>query len=143
MDELDRSILNLLTQDARTPVALIARKLKVARSTAQARLDRLESTGVIAGYRLRLGQGAQGPRLTATVLLEIDLKSQAAILTRLKFIREIESACTTSGRVDLLLTISAPTTQDLDRALDEIGALTGVRNCESLIHLSVKLAPVD
>lgn len=38
MDDLDRDILRLLAGDARMSVAVIARKLKVARSTAQARL---------------------------------------------------------------------------------------------------------
>ena len=41
MDELDKAILAQLGTDARTSVATLARKLKVARSTVQARLERL------------------------------------------------------------------------------------------------------
>ena len=43
MDELDRNILALLGADARMSVATLARRLKVARSTMQARLERLET----------------------------------------------------------------------------------------------------
>ena len=55
MDDLDRNILTLLGADARMSVATLARRLKVARSTIQARLERLETTGIIAGYTLKLG----------------------------------------------------------------------------------------
>jgi len=139
LDELDRNILGLLGADARMSLATLARRLKVARSTIQARLERLESTGVIAGYTLKLGEGARQGRLRASVLLAIEPRAQAGILTRLKSIAEVERVHTTSGRFDLLLQIAAPNTQVLDQVLDQIGALTGVKSSESLIHLSTRI----
>lgn len=138
MDELDRNIIGLLSADARMSVATLARRMKVARSTVQARLERLETTGVIAGYTLKLGEAARQGRLRASVLLTIEPRAQAAIITRLKSIGEIEKVFTTSGRYDLLLQVAAPSTQVLDQVLDQIGALTGVVSSESLIHLSTK-----
>ncbi len=139
MDELDRTILGLLGADARMSVATLARRLKIARSTLQARLERLESSGIIAGYTLKLGEEAKVGRIRASVLLTIEPRAQAAILTRLKSIAEIERVFTTSGRFDLLLQIAAPNTQVLDQVLDQIGALTGVKSSESLIHLSTRI----
>ncbi len=139
MDDLDRNILTLLGADARMSVATLARRLKVARSTIQARLERLETGGIIAGYTLKLGEAARQGRLRASVLLTIEPRAQAAILTRLKSIAEVERVFTTSGRFDLLLQIAASNTQLLDQVLDQIGALTGVKSSESLIHLSTRL----
>ncbi|MDO9526578.1 Lrp/AsnC family transcriptional regulator [Pseudotabrizicola alkalilacus] len=139
MDDLDRNIIALLRADARLSLAMLARRLKVARSTIQARLERLEDNGTIAGYTLKLGQGADPNRLRATVLLTIEPRTQAALLTRLKSISEVERVFTTSGRVDLLLQIACPNTQVLDQVLDQIGAMTGVHSSESLIHLSTKI----
>ena len=139
MDDLDRNILALLGADARMSVATLARRLKVARSTIQARLERLETTGIIAGYTLKLGEEARQGRLRASVLLTIEPRSQAAILSRLKSIPEVERVFTTSGRFDLLMQVAAPNTQVLDQVLDQIGALTGVRSSESLIHLSTRI----
>jgi DNA-binding Lrp family transcriptional regulator len=139
MDDLDRNILTLLGADARISVATLARKLKVARSTVQARQERLETTGIIAGYTLKLGEAAKQGRLRASVLLTIEPRSQAAILQRLKTIPEVERVFTTSGRFDLLLQIAAPNPQTLDQVLDQIGALTGVKSSESLIHLSTRI----
>ena len=139
MDDLDRSMLALLGADARISVATLARRLKVARSTIQARLERLETTGIIAGYTVKLGEAAREGRIRATVLLTIEPRAQANVLTRLKSISEVERVHTTSGRVDLLLQVSAPSTAVLDGTLDQIGEMTGVRSSESLIHLSTRL----
>ncbi|MDM7255597.1 MAG: Lrp/AsnC family transcriptional regulator [Paracoccus sp. (in: a-proteobacteria)] len=139
MDELDRSIVAQLAQDARMSVAVLARRLKVARSTIQARLERLETSGLIAGYTVRLGEAARQGRIRATVLLNIEPRAQPGILARLKSVPEVERVHTTSGRVDLLLQLVAGSTSQLDETLDLIGGLTGVRSSESLIHLSTKL----
>jgi DNA-binding Lrp family transcriptional regulator len=139
MDELDRSIIALLSADARMSVATLARRLKVARSTIQARLERLETGGIIAGYTLKLGEDVQQGRLRASILLSIEVRAQAAILTRLRSISEVERVFTTSGRFDLLLQVAAPNTTALDGVLDQIGAMTGVKSSESLIHLSTRI----
>lgn len=139
MDDLDRGIIGLLSADARISVATLARRLKVARSTIQARLERLETGGIIAGYTLKLGEEARQGRLRASVLLTIEPRGQAAILSRLKAIAEVERVFTTSGRFDLLLQLAAPNTAALDDVLDQIGAMAGVKSSESLIHLSTRI----
>ncbi len=63
MDDLDRAILAQLGADARVSVAVLARRLKVARSTIQARLERLETSGMIAGYTVKLGETAREGRI--------------------------------------------------------------------------------
>ena len=45
---------------------------------------------------------------------------------------------TTTGRFDLICQVAAETTEALDATLDAIGAATGVRSSESLIHLTTK-----
>ncbi|MGB7271022.1 MAG: Lrp/AsnC family transcriptional regulator, partial [Albidovulum sp.] len=135
MDDLDKTMLALLGADARISVATLARRLKVARSTIQARLERLETTGVIAGYTVKLGESARQGRIRASILLSIEPRSQANIVSRLRAIPEVERVHTTSGRVDFLLQVSAPSTSQLDALLDQIGEMTGVRSSESLIHL--------
>lgn len=139
MDDLDKSLIALLKTDARQSLAMLARKLKVARTTVQSRLERLETSGVITGYTVRLGQDAQRPMIRASVLICIEPRSQAAVLARLKSQPEVERAFTTSGRFDLLLHLAASTTAELDAVLDKIGAIPGVKSSESLIHLTTRI----
>ncbi len=120
-------------------VAVLARRLRVARSTVQTRLERLESTGAIAGYTLRLGEAARSGRIRATVLLGIEPRAQPGVLSRLKTMPQVERVHTTSGRVDLLLQLATSSTTELDETLDRIGGIEGVRSSESLIHLTTKL----
>lgn len=139
MDDLDKLLLAQLSMDARVSVATLARRLKVARSTVQARVERLEQQGTIAGYTVKLGGEALAERIRATILLTIEPRSQAAVLMRLRGLSAVERIHTTSGRFDLLLQVAAANTTALDLVLDDIGAVPGVRSSESLIHLSTKL----
>jgi DNA-binding Lrp family transcriptional regulator len=138
IDNIDRSLITLLMENARRPVADLARDLGLARSTVQARLDRLETQGVIRGYSLKLGQSFRAP-LQATALLSIEPRSAPSVLQVLKTMNEVDRVFTTSGRFDMQIELSAQSTEVLDQALDKIGAVRGVKSSESLIHLSTKI----
>ncbi len=60
-DEIDQNLLTLLRENARRPVADLARRLGLARTTVQARIERLETSGVISGYTLRISAQARPP----------------------------------------------------------------------------------
>ena len=60
LDRFDHAILRALAADGRMPVTELARRVGLSKSPVQARVKRLEATGVIAGYRaildpIRLG----------------------------------------------------------------------------------------
>jgi len=138
IDNLDNAMMSLLQENARMPVAVLARRLGLARTTVQARLDRLEETGVIQGYTVRLDEALRAP-LRATALVSIEPRSAPAVLARLTSLPGVRTVHTTSGRFDLIVGLEARTTEELDETLDRIGEAKGVRGSESLIHLSTKL----
>ncbi|MFD2739128.1 Lrp/AsnC family transcriptional regulator [Sulfitobacter aestuarii] len=138
LDETDQALIAALQGNARQPIADLARGLGLARTTVQARLDRLERGGAIAGYTIRLGSALRDP-LRATALVSIEPRSGPAVLNRLRSLPGVQVVHTTSGRFDLLVQIAAQTTQELDETLDRIGEARGVKSSESLIHLSTKL----
>jgi hypothetical protein len=53
MDSLDHQLLGLLRENARTPVATLAKQLRVSRGTIQNRIDRLVADGVLLGFTVR------------------------------------------------------------------------------------------
>lgn len=138
IDDTDRNLIAALSDDARAPVADLARRLGIARSTVQARIDRLVARGAIAGFTIRRG-AALAPPIRATVLVQIEPRTGPAVLARLRTMPAVEAAHTISGRVDLIVQVVAATTEDLDATLDRIGEVKGVRSSESLIHLSTKI----
>ena len=139
LDDLDQKLLAALAANSSTSTSQLARRFKVARSTVQARIERLERNGIIAGYTIRLGQTVTLRRIRATVLLSVEPRAAPQVLQRLKAMPEVEAAHTSTGRVDLILTVAADTTQALDETLDRIGAIPGIRDTESLIHLSTRI----
>ncbi len=138
IDATDQQLLSLLRDNARLPVSQLARALNLARTTVQARIERLENAGVITGYTLRTS-AATRPALRATVLISVEPRSAPAVLARLRNLPGVEMVHTTSGRFDLLVQITATTTTELDDTLDHIGEARGVRSSESLIHLATKI----
>ena len=104
----------------------------------QARLDRLEQTGVIQGYTVRLSETLRAP-LRATALITVEPRAAPAVLTRLASLPQVRTVNTTSGRFDLIVAIEAQSTEELDETLDRIGEIKGVKGSESLIHLSTRI----
>ena len=139
MDTTDREILRLLAGDARMTVSKLSSKLRVARSTVQTRLERLENSGAIAGYTIRLGTELSKGRIRATVLLTVEPRAQPAVLARLKAIGAVEIVHTASGRFDMILQVATQSTAELDAVLDQIGDIQGIKSSESLIHLSTRI----
>jgi DNA-binding Lrp family transcriptional regulator len=138
MDDLDQKLLAALAADSSTSTSRLARRFKVARSTVQARIERMETTGIIAGYTVKLGNVALARRIKATVLVNVEARESAGVVQRLRAMPEVEIVHTTTGRVDLILQVAADTTAALDEVLDHIGMISGVKASESLIHLSTK-----
>ena len=136
IDATDKKLLDLLAQDARRPLSSLAQTLGMARSTLQARLERLERSGVIAGYTVRLGDTPQSARIAATVLVQMRPGSVAATVGKLKKLIEVKRVLTSSGRFDLILEVVAETPAALDAVLDRIGEMAEITSSESLIHLS-------
>ncbi len=138
-DPLDRQLIALLQANARAPTADLARRLGVARTTVVARLARLERSGVITGYTVRLAatEGEQG--VLAYVNLAVSAKSARAVIERLSLLPELRQLAAVSGEFDYLAVLRAPTTQRLDMLLDEIGTIDGVIRTTTSVLLAMRV----
>lgn len=138
--EKDRALLSLLGDNARMPVAELARRLGLSRTTVQARIERLEAEGVISGYGLRLSESYLSGLVRAHVLITIAPKALAAVTASLSAIKEVTTLHSVSGSFDLIAILAAPSISDLDGLIDKIGALEGVERTLSSIILSTRIS---
>lgn len=136
----DRELLALLGENARMPVATIAKRMAISRTTAQARLERLERLGVIAGYGVRLSERYASGLVRAHILVTIAPKSLTAVATSIGRVQAVTELHSVSGAFDLIAMIAAPTIADLDRIIDEIGGIEGVERTQSSIILSTRIS---
>jgi DNA-binding Lrp family transcriptional regulator len=141
LDDLDRRLLDLLAQDARMPLTGLAKRLGVARSTAQVRLARLEAQGVIGGYTLRPGPSMPATDgLAAMVSLVVDSRLADRVVGCLGRLAEVRRVHAVAGSVDLLVWVRTATPASLDALLDTIGAIPGVARTTSSVVLAT---PID
>jgi DNA-binding Lrp family transcriptional regulator len=140
-EDKDRELVEILTADARLPLAEIAKRMGVSRATVQARLARLERDGVIAGYTVLRGRNPLSDNaISAIVLVEIDIKRQDEVVAALKDCPEIVGCRTTSGTYDLFVEVRCCNAARLDGLIDSIAAIDGVRKTTSSILLAEKFA---
>jgi len=139
ISQKDRELLALLGENARMPVATLARRLGLSRTTVQARLERLEREGVIAGYSVRLSDAYLAGLIRAHVLITITPKALSAVTAELMAIGEVKALHSVNGPYDLIAIIASPSIADLDRLIDLIGQLPGVERTLSSIILSDRI----
>lgn len=140
ISDKDRALLSLLSDNARMPVAELARKLGLSRTTVQARIERLEADGVIAGYGIKLSESYLSGLVRAHVLITIAPKALASVTAALAAIKDVTTLHSVSGTFDLIAMLAAPSIADLDRLLDAIGALDGVERTLSSVILSTRIS---
>ncbi len=140
VSDKDRELIALLGQNARMPVATLARKLSLSRTTVQARLERLEREGVIAGYGVRLSEAYLSGLIRAHVLITIAPKALSAVTASLDAIPQVAALHSVSGTFDLIAIVAAPSISQLDQLIDEIGTIGGVERTLSSIILSTRIS---
>ncbi|MCA0872335.1 Lrp/AsnC family transcriptional regulator [Seohaeicola saemankumensis] len=108
LDRFDQAILTALSEDGRMSVADLARRIGLSKSPTQARLKRLESDGIITGYRalidpIRLGlDHIAFVELRLTDTRETALAAFNAAVAR---IGEIEQVHLIAGNFDYLIKV--------------------------------------
>ena len=140
IDALDANLLALLRSEPRIGVLECARRLRVARGTVQARLDKLVSRGVVQGFGPDVSPAALGFTVTAFVTLEIRQRfGHDPVASHLAEIPEVLEAHTITGTGDLLCRIVARSNADLQRVIDEIVSYDGIVRASTIIALAEQI----
>lgn len=140
IDELDAGILELLATEPRVGVLEASRRLRVARGTVQARLDRLQRDGVIAGFGPAIDPAALGYPVTAFLSLEIAQSGgREEVLAHLRQIPEVIEVHTVTGTADLLVHLVARSNADLQRVIDSVVADPAVLRAATTIALATPI----
>jgi DNA-binding Lrp family transcriptional regulator len=138
MDDLDEHLLARLRDNARAPVAELARALGLSRTTVQSRLARLERSGIIAGYAVKLAGAYEVGRVHAFIMLTVEPKQAAAVTAALKRMPGVRRLQSVSGPFDMIATVEASGVAEMDAVIDEIGAVKGVERTNTSLVLSTK-----
>jgi len=139
MDDLDRRLIAGLRDDPRGSISNLARRAGVARGTAYARLDRLERTGIIAGFGPEIEPVAAGFGVEAFCTLEIAQGSHDFTTRALAKIPQILEVHTITGEGDVLCRVVARSNDHLHDVLQLISAIPTVGRSQTQLALNTSL----
>jgi DNA-binding Lrp family transcriptional regulator len=139
IDQLDARLIMALATTPRAGVMELARQLSVARGTVQARLDKLQSRGVITGFEPDLDLETLGYSVLAFVTLEIAQGRLDDVVAHLANLPEVIEAHTTSGPSDVLLRVVAQSNSHLQEVLHRILEVSGIERTATHIALTEQI----
>ena len=135
MDDVDRRLVALLRRDGRATVAALAEALGVSRGTVTNRMAKLEDSGVIAGYTVRLRPDVGADAIRAWMTIAVEGATARDVIKAMSAEPGVAVLCDTNGRWDLLAEIRAENLQDLAGVLERIRLIKGISSTETSIHL--------
>jgi len=137
LDDIDRRILALLSEDARSSAASIARSVNLSRGAVQQRIARLERAGVVAGYTAVLSRGPDvaGHRVTALVMLNLQTPRYAEVASALVGWPEVRACWSTAGERDMALLVDTDSNHDLMDVTRRLNELDAVRDTATHVVL--------
>lgn len=136
MNDTDRQLLALLRDNARMPVTELAKKLRLSRATVQNRIAKLEESGVIAGFTVRVKPEAEAHRIRAWMGIAVEGNTAPQVLPALRGEPAVHTLHTTNGRWDIVAELRADNLELFDRVLGWVRRIEGIASTETSILLS-------
>ncbi|ADD06285.1 Lrp/AsnC family transcription regulator [Natrialba magadii ATCC 43099] len=130
MDELDRSILNILRRDSRTPYTEIADEVGTSEGTVRNRVERMMDNDVIERFTISTHTGNVKAMLEISVAVDVDTKG---ISERMAEWEEVDFVWMVSGEQDVVLVVDAADT----RGVNDL--ITKARDQEEVVSTKTRL----
>lgn len=133
-DNLDRKILRMLMDNARTPFLEIARECGVSGAAIHQRIGKLQSAGIIRGFETLVNPAAAGYDTCAYIGFFLkDPASYESVVQKLSTIPEIVECHFTTGKYDLLVKLYARNNDHLLQLIHGPLQAVGAGRTETLI----------
>jgi Lrp/AsnC family leucine-responsive transcriptional regulator len=133
-DPVDLAIVAEVSRDARATLAQLSERVGLSPSAVQARLKRLESTGVIAGYRAVLDAEAVGKPLSAFIeITPLDPAQPDNAPEMLEHLDEIEACHSIAGDASYILFVRVASPRHLETLIRDIRLAASVNTRTTVV----------
>ncbi len=131
LDHVDLDLLAALADDPRATVVGLAERLGLSRNTVQARMARLERSGVFLSFERALSSVALGFPLEAFVNVQLRQGDLPRITQELAQLPEVVQAHGLSGQTDLIVRVACRDAHHLFDIDARVLAIDGVERTET------------
>jgi Lrp/AsnC family transcriptional regulator, leucine-responsive regulatory protein len=126
LDATDVAILEALQENARKPFTKLGRELGLSQPAISERVSRLEESGVIMGYGVRLNHQKLGLGLLAIIRLRTTHENIKTCLERFRQMPNIVEVHRVTGEDCFVLKVLIPTPGQLEAIVDRIAVFGAV-----------------
>lgn len=120
VDEIGMKILRELQLNARSTFSEIGRKIGLSSPAVAERIYKMESAGIISGYRAEINPDIYGHIITSFITLTTRPDRYKEIFTFSENQKEILECYHISGNESLILKIAAGTVEQLDKIVEKL-----------------------
>lgn len=120
LDDIDRGIIRILQEDAKTSYREINNKLGISIGTIHNRLNKLVENEIIEGYTVKLNNEKLGYKLTFLIRIQVEGKFTAKILKEISEIPEVCSVFHTTGEQSACLVCRFKESEDVHNFIRKI-----------------------
>ena len=139
MKELDNQIIALLKRNARILVTHMARELGVSRVTIDAHIKKMETSGVISGYTVKLGTEEFRHKVSGWILISVQANKEDHAIEQMIGMPEITRLHTTNGKWDLAAEIQVATLEHFDAVISKLRQIDGITETDTSLLLSSRI----
>ncbi len=142
LDELDRKILSIISQNARTPFSEVAEVCGVSRAAIHQRVQKMFDNGTLLGSGYQVNPQHLGYNVCAYVGLMLDTgKAYYSVSKELETIPEIVESVFTLGAYGIMVKLYARDNAHLLHILnDQLLSIPHVTNTETLAILEQRIS---
>jgi|TARA_B000000477_G_scaffold41781_1_gene35675 DNA-binding Lrp family transcriptional regulator len=133
LDEIDKKIIRVLEDDARTSLRKISELVKVSLGTVSNRVKKMEKNGVIKGYSVILDPDQIGWELNVVIGLRIQKGRLIEIQEKIAKDSRVHGVYDVTGDFDSMVIARAKNRKDLDDLSKNVLSIDGVER--SITHL--------
>ena len=114
MDDIDRKILKLLQENARTSLKTIAEKTFLSSPAVSSRIERMEREGIILGYEAQVDPIKLGYHILAFINLNVLPEDKPKFYAYANGVPNILECSCVTGEYSMLMKVAFPSTRELD-----------------------------
>lgn len=120
-------------------VTQMARELGVSRVTIDAHIKKMETSGIISGYTVKLGTEEFRHKVSGWILISVQANKEEYAIEKMIGTPEITRLHTTNGKWDLAAEIQVPTLEHFDAVISKLRQIDGITETDTSLLLSSRI----
>lgn len=147
IDAIDKKILMILQENARTPIKDIANAVFLTSPAVSSRINRLVDDGYILGFHAQINGALLDYHIKAFINLDVSPEDKGEFYPYIKQCPNVVSCSCVTGDYSMLMEVQFPTTCDLDQFINELHRFgktkTLISFSTSIEHRGIKIDPEE